>query len=255
MFKQLSLFSLSLLIITNVHASFNKQLMIKDSSIRASESLGAIKLFRNNKGFSIEHDGLIKDVPSHCLDKQLRDMPAEKLKAFQKIGYISVKKSKDGQFDLKSHVRALGGGPMLASGVYWLTKTLCYGTAGAAVVVATATGATAAAAAGTAVASAVGISGATGAVAGGVAFVGAGGAAGTAITGATCAGGVAVAAMSATPAAMVSTAIVGAGAGQAAALGTAAVVTASGGTIAGVVAAVESFSVLMGGLAMLLPTP
>ena len=90
-------------------------------------------------------------------------------------GYIAVNQTDDGEYTLRAHIRAPGGGPIAGIVAYWVTKSLCYGTAAA--------GATAI------VVSTGGLAGAaTGAVAGGAAAA-IGGGAGAAVAGGAIAGG------------------------------------------------------------------
>ena len=128
-------------------------------------------------------------------------------------------------YGLSTQCRVKGGGPILGSWVYWATKTLCYGALAGSAAAGAAIAAPLVLPAGTAGTMAAGaIVGATGSVASGVT----GGAiAGAVSANAALAGGVAFAA------------------------GEVATATAATG---GIVVAIESFSLFMGGLAGMAPT-
>ncbi len=106
---------------------------VANSSVRASESLGKVKLTHNdNKGFALYENGTKHEVGRHSLSPELRTITSKELKAFQKAGYLSVNKQSDGEFAIRSHVRGEAGGPIAGAIAYWITKSLCYGTAVAA---------------------------------------------------------------------------------------------------------------------------
>ncbi len=238
---------LSLLIMSSLSAMEERMSVfkIKQASIQAPERFGKIKLFHDESGFHIKQNGEIHDVNQFDVDPLLRNANKKTLKKFQKVGYIGVKQFDNGEFSLKAHVRGLGGGPGTAAAFYWIAKTLCYGTAAAAVT------ASVAAATPVAVAGGLAIAGSVGATATGAAIGAAGTAVGTAIA-TTTAGAVA--------------ATVGAGAvvggltatatGVAAATAvTGSAMVASGGCFATMIGMVETISLGAAALGMMLPLP
>jgi len=204
--------SMALLFACNVSAN-NELLKLSDSSLMTPSRLGAIALFHGEKGFHVEKDNKHHEVKRYWVDPLLRGAKTKQLKAFLDNGYVFLDQMSDGEYTIKAKVRGLGGGPLLGSLFYALTKTACYGTAVAA----------------------------TGAV-----VVGTGGLAGAA-TGVLAAGTTLGAGSAVT---MTAAAIAGAGGTAAAAEVTGAVILASGG-FAGAVAAIEATSVVAYGLGTL----
>lgn len=107
-----------------------------------------------------DDDGL-HEIENCWLDSDLRKLIKNKqaLNRFQDVGYIEIKKHDKGQYALKSHVRGLGGGPILAVIFAGATQALCYGTAIAAAT--TVTAGVVAATGGTAIAPIATVAGAT----------------------------------------------------------------------------------------------
>jgi hypothetical protein len=177
----------------------------------------------------------------------LRDITKPQLKAFLANGYLTINQMEDGEYSLRAKGRIVGGGPILGTVAYWVTKSLCYGTAVAAV------GATV-----------VATGGAVGGAVGGGAFI-----AGTAVTSTAAAttvgativttagaitGTVATGATVASGAGLVGAVVTGAGLSGAAATTTVAVVTGAG-SVATTIAGVEALSLAVGTFFGMLPTP
>lgn len=197
----------------NLFAQNNKVLKLTPHSFFAPKKLGDVTLFHDQSEFHVSKNKKLHIVKKYWIDRELRDITSEKLKSFLEKGYVSINQMEDGEYILKAKVRANGGGPLLGSLLYALTKTACYGTAVAA----------------------------TGALA--VTTGGAAGAAAGILTASTTLG--AGSAVSLTAAA-----ISGAGGATAAAELTTGVIMASG-SLAGAVAAVETASVMAYGLGTL----
>ncbi len=194
--------------------------LIDSSSIFASQSLGEIKLFHNEKGFHILHNNEIHQPA--LIDKIVCKATPLQIKDFQKVnkGYLHINQMADGKFEIKVMDRLPGGGPVFGAIAYWVTKSLCYGTAIAA------TGAVIVGTGGAAVAGSMAIAGAVGVAAPAVgAGVGAG---------------------------MVAAGVIQAGLAGEAAVITAGVVSSIGG-IGGTITAVESASASVGLLFSLIP--
>lgn len=189
--------------------------MLNKSKIFSPQSLGELSVVHNDDGFFVENEKGSCRVQNCFADKELRGISEEQLGKLLENGHIAVNQMSDGQYSLHAYRHLNGGGPIFGAIGYWLTKSLCYGTA--------------AAAAGTIV---VATGGTVGAVTGGlVAASTAGLGAGATIT---------------------AGAIAGAGVAQGAAVATAGVVAGAGG-IAGAIAAVEVTSMTVGTALTLCP--
>jgi len=210
------------------------------------DKLGLVELYHGKKGFSIRQDDKKYNIQKYFTDPMLRDITREQLGVFLQAGYLTINRMNDGEFSLKAKGRVVGGGPILGTFMYWLTKSLCYGTAFAAVgTVAVGTG-------GTAVALATGGTAAAGGLVVGstIATTTAIGTTAGVITGGT-ATAVAVSGGATVIAGSIGTV---AGGGAVAAKVTAVAVTSAGG-IGATIAAVESASVAVGTFFGMLPTP
>lgn len=136
--KQVYIFSLLFLSILSQNSEATG-LLLDGKNVRASESLGKVKLFHSNKnGFLLKENGNLHRIPNSSLSPELRSRTNQQLAAFQKAGYIAVNKQSDGQFSLKSHVRGEAGG----AGGAWLGavigKFVVHGVVQAGILVATA---------------------------------------------------------------------------------------------------------------------
>ncbi len=190
------------------------EIVIEDKNLFVPISLGKVTVQYKDGEFYVKHDGIQTKVANYHLTKELRGISPQCLQGFLEVGYLSLKKIGD-EFAIQGSLRLLGGGPISGAVGYWLTKTLCYGTA-----VAAAT----------------------------TAVVATGGAAGAA-TGALVAGSTASATMGAS---VVGGAIAGAGLAAEAATLTGATVLGAG-SVAGAVAAVESASLTVGAILTAIP--
>ena len=191
------------------------------------------QLIRDENGFRLSDGKQEQVVQSHFVDPLLKRMSPEQLKIFVEQGNrIRAIRLSNGEHRLQAMVPGLGGGPVSGLVAYWVTKSLCYGTAAAAATTAVvATG-------GTAVAFATG---AAATVAAGAVAAGAGTAVAVAGVTAEVAAGVVAGGLVAT------TGMVGG-----AAMATTAVVT-SAGSVAAAVAAVETASLSVGAFFAALP--
>lgn len=252
---------------------------IDSKSVFVPNHLGNVELFHGKKGFYVRKDDTKHPIQKYHTDKMVRDLTKEQLQSFLAVGYVYLNQMSNGEYSLKADGRINGGGPLLGTAMYWVTKSLCYAIPVAAVTVTVtatggaivAAGATAAAAGAGATAGAAAAAGATAAATGaGAATVAtAASLAGTGVTavaGATTVGaavgttaGVAVAGAATatavgTTAGAVGAGIVAGGLATEATIATAAGV-ASAGSIAGAVVAIEAFSVAVGTFFGMLPTP
>ena len=200
-------------------------------------SLGMVRhIIRDESGFRIIDGQTEQVVQPHFVDPLLKRMSPEQLTTFVAQGNrIRAIRLSNGEHCLQAIVPGLGGGPVTAMALYWITKSLCWGAVGTAVAASTAAAVTAVAATGGAAGVAVG------------AAINAGSAALVASTGAGTAAAGAVTAALATPAI----------AATAAAASTTAVgsVVAATGTVAGFVAAIEGVSAAACAFGLALPLP
>ena len=228
---------------------------INRKAVFAPERLGSVELCHDKKGFSVLQDNKKHAIAKYFIDPLLRDITREQLGAFLQGGYLSINQMNNGEFSLKANGRIKGGGPALGAFMYWVTKSVCYGTAVAAVgTIAVGTGGTV-----------VALTTSGAAVAGTGAVMGAAAATTTAtVTGAavgTTVGAAATATIASASAAAVTggastvaTAIAVTGGASQAAVATAGVVSSAGG-IAATIAGVEAVSVAVGTFFGMLPTP
>lgn len=120
--------------------------------------LQKLGFYHDENGFHIVQDDQIIDIPVYQVDKLVRNINQEQIKAFLDKGYLSITQTDHNEFVIRANVRGLGGGPYTASLVYCATKAALIGsltTATAAAICVTGTaaaGATVAYAAGAATA-------------------------------------------------------------------------------------------------------
>ena len=197
---------------TSAHAG---KFQLEGSEVFIPKRLGKLSLIHDEEGFCVEKGNNVHRVQKCFSDSLLRSISSDHLKKFLEGGYVSVDQMSDGEFALKAYDRLKGGGPVAGAVAYWVTKSLCYGTAAAAATgVTVATGGLAGAATGGLVtASTLGFS-----------------------AGASVASGI----------------IAGAGAAEGAALVTAGAITGAGGLVAAV-AAVETASMSVSAVFTLCP--
>ncbi len=210
-----------------------KILRIKPTSLFVKNDIGEVELYHTGNGFTILQNNEEFPISKYSMDPLLKKMNRKQLKKFQKIGYLEVKRNAFNEFSLASKVRGNGGGPVTGAVLYWLTKTLCYGTAVAAV------GAGVAATGGAVVAAGTAIAGAAGATAAGASVTAIGIGLGSAVSGTAVGAAVATA-----PVAIVAGGITATAGGTAIATTlTGATLAASGGCVATMVAGVETASI------------
>ena len=247
---------------------------IDSKSVFVPNRLGEVELFHGKKGFCVYKDDIKYPVQKYHTDKMVRDMSKEQLQAFLAVGYVCLNQMENGEYSLRANGRINGGGPMLGAAMYWVTKSLCYGTAAAAigtvavttagVGVAAVTGGAAAVASGavlsTAGAAAAGTTaitaGAIGTTAGAVVTAGAATTAVVAVGTTAVSGG--IAAVAVTGAAIAGTSVGTAAVGVTAVGATVAAssgAAASVGTGAAIVIGIETLSVAVGSFFGMLPTP
>jgi hypothetical protein len=131
MFKRSFIVSIA---VVSYSVASNQALVLKPTSVFAPSRLGSVAVSHNGTQFQVSQNGVTHPVMSHNMDKELRSVCASgKLPVFLKNGYVSVNQNSNNEFALASNYRLKGGGPISAGIAYWLTKTLCYGTAVAAV--------------------------------------------------------------------------------------------------------------------------
>ncbi len=242
MFITSSMFSMQLDTLKSDNKSQKRH--INPAHVFTPEKLGALEVYHSKKGFTVKKDNE-KHVIKKCFtDKMVRDITKKQLKSFLDAGYISINQMNDGEYSLQAKGRINGGGPLLGTFAYWVTKSVCYGVGIAA------TGAIAVGTAGTGVALVTGGA----AVAGGGAVVGTiGTTTAIATTAGVVTGGATTAAAIGSTAGIVAGGLATAGLTGEAAVVTAGVVTSAGG-IGATIAGIEALSVAVGSFFGMLPT-
>jgi hypothetical protein len=233
--------------------------------VHVPHQLDGVKLYHSEKGFVVLHDNKQRVINKCLVDKIARDMTPDQLKSFLKLGYLAINQSNDGSFMLKANQRLAGGGPIFGAFMYWATKSLCYGTAVAAVgTVAVGTGGVVVLAASSTLAAAggatiVGVAGATtiATVTGAAATTTVAAGTITAIAGLSAgavSGGATVLATAIGASSAAGVTIAGMSVATAATTATVGVVSSAGG-IAATIAGVEAVSLAIGTFFGMLPTP
>jgi hypothetical protein len=212
----------------NAQQDLQQLALINPTCVQKSHTIKNAQLFTHGENFVVAQDNKLSLIKNHDIDPLLKKFGSKNLDRFLKHGYLELNQCTNGDYTLKANVRGVGGGPLTGSFLYWLTKTVCYGGAAAAIGGTVAATGGAAAAVGTAVAGSAG------------AAVGGGAVAATTYVASGSALGVATATFSTVSAAGAIAAIPGGTA--AASLATGATIAASGGCIATAMAAVETAS-------------
>lgn len=115
------------------------ELVIKDKF--SSHKLGELSLIRTDKGYDILKGTTRTEVKPYDVDSLLKKLDKDKLEVFinEGHGYPEIIQLSNGDYKLKAHVRAQGGGEVTGKVLYWTVKGVCWGVlaAGAAVGIAT----------------------------------------------------------------------------------------------------------------------
>ena len=99
---------------------------IKPESVFAPSKLGSVELYHGKKGFYVHQDNEKHAIKKYFTDPIVRNITKKQLHAFLEGGYLSLNQMEDGEFSLKAKGRINGGGPILGTAAYWVTKSLCY---------------------------------------------------------------------------------------------------------------------------------
>ena len=108
------------------HTDNISKVHIKPSSVFAPNQLGSVELYHDKKGFSVRQDDKKYKIQKCFTDPMVRNITKKQLNAFLKGGYFSLNQMNDGEFSLKAKGRIVGGGPILGTIAYWITKSVCY---------------------------------------------------------------------------------------------------------------------------------
>lgn len=100
---------------------------INPSSVRAPRKLQDAELYHDKDGFAVKHYDEKHIIEQRFMDAAARKIiTKEQLNSFLKSGFFVLSETNDGSFTLKANPRLIGGGPLLGSAMYILTKGLCY---------------------------------------------------------------------------------------------------------------------------------
>jgi hypothetical protein len=107
---------------TQVEAASSK---IREESVRMSSALGPVELLHQQDRFVVSDDEGFHEIDYVWLDSILQKLVKneEALRKFLDVGTIEIKKDTGGKYLLQSHVKGLGGGPLLA-GLTWVAGTI-----------------------------------------------------------------------------------------------------------------------------------
>lgn len=108
-----------------------KDFQFTRGSLYIPQDLRHMGVIHRNNDFYVKRDGEDCLIPHYHLDKCLQNATTEELTRLTCDGYLSLKRI-GGEYGLTYNARLRGGGPIAGGIAYWLTKTLCYGTAVAA---------------------------------------------------------------------------------------------------------------------------
>jgi hypothetical protein len=107
---------------------------IKKGSFFAPSNLGSLDLFHDAKGFFVNKANEQHRIEKHFTDSIIRDVNTNQLNSFLNNGYLTLNKMSTGHYSLKAKGRIPGGGPLFGAFMYWVTKSVCYGTLSAAII-------------------------------------------------------------------------------------------------------------------------
>jgi hypothetical protein len=105
------------------------------TNLSAPARLGSLVLIHDDEGFSVLNKSEIRRIPNHLVDKDLRGISQDEVKARldDNIAF-RVQQGSDGEFSLQEGGGLEGGGPILAAVFYWTVKGVGYAGLGAAIV-------------------------------------------------------------------------------------------------------------------------
>ena len=168
-------FAILFFLLPTISNAMQAMKLLSPNTVFIPSRLGKTKLYYDKGTFKILQKENLHTIKSYDLDPLLRNISDKKLEVLLQHGYIDVSQFDNGDFSLRTKIRGLGGGPATAAALYWITKTVCYGTAlaGAGTAVVT-TGGTIAVAGSALVGIGLGASAGAGAVAGVIASTGLG---------------------------------------------------------------------------------
>ena len=86
----------------------------------------------NQREYGVVQNGVLHKVQESLVNPLLKGVSSVQLLKFMEKGEVVVNQMADGQFSLNPQIRGLGGGALCANIVYWIIKTVSYGTAVAA---------------------------------------------------------------------------------------------------------------------------
>lgn len=102
---------------------------VPHTSLFVPHALGRLSVDYDGCNFVVVNSAHLRSfVSEEDLSKELRGISIDTLKKVLDVGYLSVRKTGE-NYALQLNGRLRGGGPIAGAIGYWVTKTVCYGTA------------------------------------------------------------------------------------------------------------------------------
>lgn len=93
----------------------------------SAEELQKLGLYLDSKGYHVQKDEDVIDIPTYNIEPMLRSASKYQLKKFLEAGYVTLIQIDENEYVLKGNVRGLGGGPITGAVLSWVTRAVGYG--------------------------------------------------------------------------------------------------------------------------------
>lgn len=93
----------------------------------SSKELQKLGLFLDKKGYHVQKDEDVIDIPTYNIEPMLRSVSQYQLEKFLEAGYVTLIQVDENEYVIKGNVRGLGGGPVTGAVLSWVTRALGYG--------------------------------------------------------------------------------------------------------------------------------
>lgn len=93
----------------------------------AKEELQKLGLYFDKKGYHVQTESDVIDIPTYNIEPMLREVSKYQLEKFLEAGYVTLIQVDDNEFVIKGNVRGLGGGPITGAVLSWVTRAVGYG--------------------------------------------------------------------------------------------------------------------------------